>query len=91
MDCVTYLLNFTFIKVGDFVDAQDSARKWYEGIVREVTPDTVKVHYFGWGSKWDTFLPRRKGATNSKVRILGSNAQEIIVLHTQFILHTHPF
>ena len=48
------------------MDAQDSARKWYEAIVREVSEDTVKVHYFGWGSKWDGKLPRRKG-TNSKV------------------------
>lgn len=48
------------LQVGDFVDAQDSTRQWYEAIIREVTPDTVKVHYFGWGSKWDTILPRHK-------------------------------
>lgn len=57
--------------MGDYVDAQDSTRKWYEAIVREVSPTTVKVHYFGWGSKWDAVLPRssknsNKGATNSK-------------------------
>lgn len=34
--------------------------------MREVTPETVKVHYFGWGSKWDTDLPRREGI-NAKV------------------------
>lgn len=55
-------------QVGDFVDAQDSAKKWYEGIVREVTPDTIKVHYFGWGSKWDTVLPKKQVA-GSKVRV----------------------
>ena len=55
------------IQVGDYVDAQDSARKWYETIVREVKPDSVKVHYMGWGSKWDAVLPRRKGSINSKV------------------------
>ena len=55
-----------FCQVGDYVDAQDSARKWYEAIVREVTPETVKVHYFGWGSRWDTDLPRKKGI-NPKV------------------------
>eukprot|EP00804_Cyclotella_cryptica_P029210 CCRYP_011647-RC/>CCRYP_011647-RC protein AED:0.05 eAED:0.05 QI:124/1/1/1/1/1/6/1079/1337 len=49
------------LQVGDFVDAQDTALKWYEAIVRELTPETVKVHYFGWGSRWDGELPRRKG------------------------------
>jgi hypothetical protein len=46
------------VKVGDFVDAQDSTGKWYEAIVREVSDDTVKVHYFGWASKWDFTLRR---------------------------------
>jgi hypothetical protein len=56
------------LQVGDFVDAQDLARQWYEAIVREITPDTVKVHYFGWGSKWDTILPLRKGAAEGKLK-----------------------
>jgi hypothetical protein len=34
--------------------------------VREVKPDTIKVHYFGWGSKWDVELPRKSGS-GSKV------------------------
>ncbi|KAL3781972.1 hypothetical protein ACHAWO_004785 [Cyclotella atomus] len=51
------------LQVGDYVDAQDTAHKWYEAIVREITPDTVKVHFFGWGSRWDAELPRRKGST----------------------------
>jgi hypothetical protein len=50
------------LQVGDFVDAQDVSRQWYEAIVREVTTDSVKVHFFGWGSKWDTILPLRKGS-----------------------------
>lgn len=48
------------IKVGDFVDAQDSSGKWYESVVREVTEDTIKVHYLGWASKWDSTLKRRR-------------------------------
>jgi len=56
------------LQVGDFVDAQDSARQWYEAIVREVAPDTVKVHYFGWGSKWDAILPRRRDAAEGKLK-----------------------
>ena len=48
------------INVGDFVDAQDSSGRWYESVVREVTDDTVKVHYFGWSSRWDATLKRRR-------------------------------
>jgi ubiquitin carboxyl-terminal hydrolase 8 len=48
------------IQVGDFVDAQDVAGKWYEAIVREVTDTTVNVHYFGWASRWNATLRRRK-------------------------------
>jgi len=58
------LLHTSSYQPGDYVDAQDSARKWYEAIVREVKPDTIKVHYFGWGSKWDYELPRRQGTKN---------------------------
>lgn len=47
------------IQVGDFVDAQDTAGRWYEAVVREVTDDTVTVHYTGWASKWDTKIRRR--------------------------------
>ena len=41
------------------MDAQDSAGKWYEAIVREITDDTVKVHYTGWASRWDATVRRR--------------------------------
>lgn len=54
-------------QIGDYVDAQDSTKKWYEAIVRDIKPNSVRVHYFGWGSKWDAELPRRSGS-GSKVR-----------------------
>lgn len=57
------------LQVGEFVDAQDSAGKWYEAIVREVTEDTVKVHYFGWASRWDATLPKRRGDGISKLKV----------------------
>jgi hypothetical protein len=49
------------LQVGDFVDAQDSAGKWYEAIVRSLDDDFVTVHYFGWASKWDATIRRRAG------------------------------
>lgn len=51
------------LQVGDFCDAQDSAGKWYEALVREITEDTVKVHYFGWAQKWDATIRRRLDST----------------------------
>ncbi|GKY93302.1 hypothetical protein MPSEU_000297700 [Mayamaea pseudoterrestris] len=47
------------IQVGDYVDAQDVAGKWYEAIVRKIEADTITVHYFGWASRWDTTIKRR--------------------------------
>lgn len=49
------------LQIGDFVDAQDSAGKWYEAIVRNMDDDSVLVHYFGWASKWDCRIPRMPG------------------------------
>ena len=43
---------------GDFVDAQDNTRTWYEAQIREVHGDKVKVHYFGWASRWDGWIRR---------------------------------
>ena len=48
------------IQAGDFVDAQDSIGKWYEAVVRDVTDELVNVHYFGWASRWDIKLKRRR-------------------------------
>mmetsp|Transcript_27901 Transcript_27901/g.61219 ORF Transcript_27901/g.61219 Transcript_27901/m.61219 type:complete len:918 (-) Transcript_27901:2683-5436(-) len=55
---------------GDFVDAQDGTRTWYEAQVREVDGDKVKVHYFGWASRWDGWIrryPSRKNASGEDV------------------------
>lgn len=62
------------IQVGDFVDAQDSAGKWYEALVREVTDDTVKVHYFGWASKWNATVRRRNETEVANLNLVSSSA-----------------
>ena len=46
------------LQVGDFVDAQDSAGKWYEAVVQEIYQDTITVHFFGWSSRWDAKLSK---------------------------------
>ena len=48
------------LQVGDFVDAQDSAGKWYEALVHEVNDESIRVHYFGWASKWDSTIRRKR-------------------------------
>jgi len=59
-DCYTrqHLELCNRIQVGDFVDAPDKCGKWYEAVVREETEDLFKVHYIGWGSRWDCWIRR---------------------------------
>jgi DNA-binding beta-propeller fold protein YncE len=43
--------------VGDLVDAMDKEKCWFESVVVEVRPGmNVKVHFMGWGSKWDDVI-----------------------------------
>lgn len=51
------------VKVGDFVDAQDVAGKWYEARVEQVADESVTVHYFGWASRWNSELKRWPDST----------------------------
>lgn len=60
------------LQVGDFVDAQDSAGKWYEAIVRRIEGELVTVHYFGWASKWDCTIRRRPDSTGEGMSAVSS-------------------
>lgn len=45
------------LAVGDLVDCMDKEKCWFESIVHEIFPDNcVKIHYLGWGSKWDDII-----------------------------------
>jgi hypothetical protein len=45
------------IAVGDLVDCMDKEKCWFESMVHEVFPDNcVKIHFLGWGSKWDDII-----------------------------------
>ena len=48
------------LQPGDFVDASDNSGSWYEAQVHEVLEDRVKVHFFGWASRWDGWICRRR-------------------------------
>ena len=61
----------TRLKVGDLVDAQDVAGKWYEAIVNELDENTVTVHYVGWASRWDARIRRWKESDNANEKNKG--------------------
>ncbi len=43
--------------IGDLVDAMDKEKCWFEAIITEVRPGmNIKVHFMGWGSKWDDIV-----------------------------------
>mmetsp|Transcript_8792 Transcript_8792/g.21463 ORF Transcript_8792/g.21463 Transcript_8792/m.21463 type:complete len:1215 (+) Transcript_8792:406-4050(+) len=52
------------VQVGDFVDAQDIAGKWYEAVVKDVSETTVTIHYLGWASRWNATLWKAKHGDN---------------------------
>ena len=43
--------------VGDLVDCMDKEKSWFESIIQEIMSDgSIKVHFMGWGSKWDDIV-----------------------------------
>ena len=43
--------------IGDLVDAMDKEKCWFEALITEVRPGmNIKVHFMGWGSKWDDIV-----------------------------------
>ena len=65
------------MQVGDLLDAMDKERCWFESHVVEIRPQQgVKVHFLGWGSKWDDFitaaeLPTRLAPLNTRTKVRG--------------------
>jgi hypothetical protein len=43
--------------VGDHIDARDKTNKWYFSTVLAVRENEILVHFEGWASKWDEWLP----------------------------------
>ena len=43
------------LAVGDLVDAMDKEKSWFESFVVDINikDGSAKVHFMGWGSKWD--------------------------------------
>jgi hypothetical protein len=45
------------LAVGDLIDSMDKEKCWFESIVQEILPNkSIKVHFMGWGSKWDDII-----------------------------------
>ena len=39
------------------LDVRDEKNKWLEAQIIQVTNDSIKIHYKGWSSKFDEFIP----------------------------------
>ncbi len=50
--------NWREFEIGDVIDACDNMGKWYESTVCDVKEDKIFVHFEGWSSKWDEWLPK---------------------------------
>lgn len=79
------------VQVGDFVDAQDIAGRWYEAVVKEVSETTVTVHYIGWASRWNAKLRKSRHNNSSTGEKAVDNAAKKISPRLQPIapLWTH--
>lgn len=44
-------------EINDEIDAQDAQGKWYESTVRMVKEGKVCIHFNGWASNWDEWVP----------------------------------
>jgi hypothetical protein len=47
--------------IGQRVDAKDQWDKWCVAQILAIQAKQVKVHYLGWGNKYDDLIPRGKG------------------------------
>eukprot|EP01041_Mallomonas_annulata_P005599 gene5599-11288_t len=64
-----------FLKVGDIVDAIDEDHKWYEAQILSIssTDGSMKTHYFGWHSKFDTIVLQHE--VNRRIQPLYSHSR----------------
>jgi len=43
--------------IGQNVDVMDTVKRWLNGEVLKVTPHEIYIHYTGWSTKFDEWLP----------------------------------
>lgn len=51
--------NFRFLRFqpGQWIDVKDTIDQWLEAQVTKIRPNQVYIHYNGWGSQWDEWIP----------------------------------
>ena len=51
--------------VGDLIDCMDKANMWYESYITQVSDfdGSIKVHFMGWGQKWDDVVTKSQIST----------------------------
>ena len=60
VDLIQYITSFiaNLYCIGDIIDCQDTVRKWCIGMIVDIVEnEKIRIHYEGWHSKWDEWLP----------------------------------
>lgn len=52
-----FKLNRPKYRVGQWVDVEDTMQQWLEAQITRVAEDKVRVHFNGWGTRWDEWIP----------------------------------
>jgi hypothetical protein len=51
-----FLLDNPKYKLGQWVDVKDTMGQWLEAQVTKLSVDKVRVHFNGWGARWDEWI-----------------------------------
>ena len=51
-------------QINNRLDVKDSRNKWLEAHIVEMKPTYIKIHYKGWSSKFDEYIPTSNGETS---------------------------
>lgn len=43
-------------RIGEWIDVKDTSGNWLEGKIIELKASRLKVHYNGWGTRWDEWI-----------------------------------
>lgn len=47
-------------KLGQWVDVKDTMDQWLEAEIIDIRTDMVRIHYNGWGRRWDEWIPKNR-------------------------------
>jgi hypothetical protein len=60
---------------GDIVEARDKFNKWYTAEILDIAEGKVFIHYQGWPSKWDEWIPNSESGDRLAPVLTNTNGQ----------------